>query len=303
MCSLDQCVDVVISADLLHLTPRYSYRQVRVAQWCNMKNGLLKRTAILSISAILLALTFLFTSLFFVTTQTGQLIDQRAFNGALFGQRSVAPPTLVLLDALPITGVAVALIVSILIAIVRHNGRVLLVAMGAAAAANLFTQLCKHVLLDRPDLGIDGYADNSLPSGHTALAASSVLVVFLVSSQRTRPIAAMVGAFFTASVGVSTLANQWHRPSDVVAALLAVSFFGCLAGLVIIRSRFAHEAPARDVQSRVLLFLSLPCAAVASATLLVSAFEPFAYIGAAAGIAACALLLSAAANRAFRFIR
>ena len=274
-----------------------------MAQWSTMKNALLKRAAILLVSAMLLAFIFLGTALFFVTTRTGQLIDQRAFNGALLGQRSVAPVTLGLLDALPITGVAVALIVSILVTIVRRNGGVLLAALGAAVAANIVTQLVKHVILDRPDRDVPGYAYNSLPSGHTALAASAVLVVFLVSSQQSRPIVATVGAFFTAIVGISTLANQWHRPSDVVAALLVVAFFGCVAGLVVIRSRFVTEAPERDVLSRVLLLLSLPSAAIALATLLVSAFEPFAYIGAAAGVATCALLLAAAANHAFRFLR
>ncbi len=268
-----------------------------------MKNALLKRTAILTISAILLAFAFLVNALFFVTKYAGQLIDQRAFDGALLGQRSVAPMTLGLLDALPITGVAIALVASIVIVIVRRNWWVFLVAMGAAVTANIFTQLFKHVLLDRPDLDVPGYAFNSLPSGHTALAASSVLVVFLVSSQQTRPIVATVGAFFTAIVGISTLANQWHRPSDVVAALLVVAFFGCVAGLVVIRSRFVSEAPERDLLSRALVFLSLPCAAIALATLLISAFEAFAYIGAAAGVATCALLLAAAANHAFRFIR
>lgn len=278
-----------------------------------MNSGLRRHTVIMSASAAGLAGAFLFTALFFVTTHAGQSIDQRAFNGALFGQRSLAPLTLVLLDALPITGVAIALIIAVLVTIVRRNGRVLLVATVAAVLANVFTQLCKHVLLERPDLGVTGYAFNSLPSGHTALAASAVLVVFLVSSRRSRPTVATVGAFFTASVGVSTLANQWHRPSDVVAALLLVSFFGCLAGLVILRSRFVAEVQRPDsqrhglrkhgLQSRALLLLSALCAAVAALTLLISAFEPFAYLGAAAGIAACAFLLSAAAIRVFRVIR
>ena len=268
-----------------------------------MKNVLLRRTWILVASAIGVALAFFAVAYLFVTTQEGQSLDQRAFYGAELGQRTVAPVALSLLDAIPITGVAIALVVAILVTMFRRNWSVLFVAIGAAAMANIVTQLVKHLLLERPNLGVPGYAFNSLPSGHTALAASSALVVFLVSSQRIRPAVATIGAFYTAGVGVSTMANQWHRPSDVVAALLVVAFFGCLAGLVMIRFRFTELSPERDVLSRLLFLLALPCAGISLATLLFSVFEPFAYVGSAAGIATCALLLAAAANHAFRFIR
>ncbi len=268
-----------------------------------MRIGLPRRVAIFIVGAIVLASAFVGVALFFVTTQSGQLLDQRAFNGAEFGQRSVAPVSLGLLDALPVTGVAIALAAAILVTIFRRNWFVLFVAVAAAGSANLLTQLVKNVLLVRPDHHISGYALNSLPSGHTALAASSVMVVFLVSSQRARPMVAAVGALFTVAVGVATLANQWHRPSDVVASLLLVAFFGCLAGLVLIRSRFTTDVPERDLWSRMLLLLTLPFAGVAAATLLVSAFAPFAYVGAAAGIATLVLLLAAAANHAFRMLR
>jgi len=268
-----------------------------------MRTGLPQRVAIFVVGAIVLASAFVGIAYYFVTTRSGQLLDQRAFNGAEFGQRSVAPVTLSLLDALPVTGVAVALAAAIVVTIVRRNWFVLFVAVSSAGLANLLTQLVKHVFLVRPDHDVSGYALNSLPSGHTALAASSVMVVFLVSSQRARPMIATFGGFYAVAVGVSTLANQWHRPSDVVAALLLVAFFGCVAGLVLIKSRFTADVPARDLWSRFLLLLSLPCAGVAAATLLVSAFAPFAYVGAAAGIATLVLLLAVAANHAFRMLR
>lgn len=268
-----------------------------------MKKALLWRATILLVSAILLAFTFLTIAYYFVFTESGQALDQRAFNGAFLGQRTVAPVGLTLLDALPITGVAVAVVLAILITIVRRNWWVLLVALTVAGLANIATQAIKNVVLERPDLGVPGYGGNSFPSGHTTLAASAVLVVFLVSSQRTRRYVAALGAVFTASIGVSTLANQWHRPSDVVAAFLLVSFFGCVAGLVLIWFRFTMETPERDLLSRFLLLLALPCAGLALLTVFVSIFSPIAYIGSAAGIATCALLLAAAANHAFRFLR
>lgn len=268
-----------------------------------MKSVLLRRVAIFGAGAVGLALAFVIVALFFVTTRAGQLIDQRAFNGATFGQRSVAPVTLGLLDALPIAGVAIALIAATMVAIIRRNVWVLVVAVSAGVLANVLTQVVKHILFARPNLGVSGYAYNSLPSGHTALAAASVMVIFLVSSQRSRPVVAASGAFFIAAVGVATLANQWHRPSDVIAALLIVAFFGCLAGLVLLRSRFTEEKPARDLWSRALLWLALPCAGVVVATQLMPILAPFAYLGAAAAIAGVVLLLAAGGNHAFRVIR
>ncbi len=267
-----------------------------------MKNVLWRRVVILIASAITSALVFVAVALYFVTTRTGQLLDQRAFDGASLGQRTVAPFTLSLLDAIPVIGVAIALTVAIFLTVIRRNVFVLVVAVCAAVAANVATQVMKNVLLERPDLGVDGYALNSLPSGHTTLAASSALVVFLVSSPRSRPMVGAIGALFTTVVGVSTLANQWHRPSDVVAALVLVAFFGSLAGLVVIRSRFTAVVPQRDVWSRMLLLVVLPCAGLAAATFFVSIFEPLAYIGAAAAIAACVFFMTAAGNHVFRTI-
>ncbi len=267
-----------------------------------MKKVLLKRVALFSASAIALAVAFAGVAFFFVMTRTGQGIDQSAFNGARLGQRTVAPVALTLLDAIPITGVAIAVVVAIIVVMFRRNFRVLVVGVVAAGLANVATQLVKNVFLARPDLGVSGYAENSLPSGHTTLAASAALVVFLVSSPRFRPLVGVVGAIFATAVGVATLANQWHRPSDVIAALLLVAFFGCLAGLALLAFRFVTAEPRRDMWSRMLLLLALPCVGIAVATILVAGLAPVAYIGAAAGIAACALLLTAAANHAFRTV-
>jgi hypothetical protein len=75
---------------------------------------------------------------------------------------------------------------------------------------------------------------NSLPSGHTTLAASAAAAVFLMVSPRWRPLAGFLGGSFAVATGVSTLINQWHRPADVVAAFLVVAAFMLPAGWLII---------------------------------------------------------------------
>ena len=76
---------------------------------------------------------------------------------------------------------------------------------------------------------------NSLPSGHTTLAASAAAAVFLMSSPRWRPFVGFAGGTFAIASGASTLINQWHRPADVVAAFLLVGAFMIPAGWLILR--------------------------------------------------------------------
>src|SRR4029453_6272494 len=109
------------------------------------------------------------------------------------------------------------------------------IAVAACIAANLATQVLKLFIPDRPDRGIETLELNSLPSGHTTLAASAAAAVFLVVSPRWRPLAGFLGGSFAVAAGVSTLINQWHRPADVVAAYCVVGMFVLLAGWLILR--------------------------------------------------------------------
>ena len=99
--------------------------------------------------------------------------------------------------------------------------------------ANVTTRVVKLVLLDRPDLGVEGTWGNTLPSGHTTAAASISAVLLMVVPRRIRPWAAVLGAGYTAATGVSTLVGQWHRPSDVVAAVLVVTAWAAVSCSVV----------------------------------------------------------------------
>ncbi|TDW29362.1 phosphatase PAP2 family protein [Cryobacterium psychrophilum] len=232
--------------------------------------------------AALVALAFIALYFFFVASHAGQSADQLAYDGAQFGHRSVTPFTRGLLDSVPSVAVVLAFLVTGLIAVLRRNWRTLVVALGVAAAAVLSAQLLKHGLLDRPDLGVSGYAGNSFPSGHTTVAAASALVVFLVASPRLRPILAVAGTAFAVLAGAATLANQWHRPSDVIASLLVVAFWGCVGGAVLAwpRSGAGTRAPVNVQTTR----LALPRASTFTRLLRVS-LVPFAAV---AGIALAA---------------
>jgi hypothetical protein len=259
-------------------------------------------------AAVMTAAAFAALYVVFVRTHGGQLVDQLAYNGADVGERSVAPVANALLDLVPAVAGVVGLVLTIIITIVRRNWGTALVAIGCAGAAALTTQLLKLVFLDRPDLKVDGYADNSVPSGHTTVAAAAALAVFLVSSPATRSRVAGWGPLFTVLAGLSTLANGWHRPSDAIAALLVVAFWGCLAGAVITLMRpSAVAAPARPLAPG-RWWVVVPFLAVTLVALLVTyvwsgsdraAVDVIAYVGGAAAIVTAGCALSLLATRTF----
>lgn len=259
-------------------------------------------------AAVVTALAFTALYVVFVRTHGGQLLDQLAYNGADFGQRKVAPFANALLDVLPAVAGIVGLVVTAVVTIVRRNWLTALVALGAAGAATLTTQLLKLVFLDRPDLNVTGYADNSFPSGHTTVAAAAALAVFLVASPAVRPHVARWGTAFTILAGLSTLANGWHRPSDAIAALLVVAFWGCLAGAAITVLRpAALAAPARRPAPGG-WWIVVPLAGVTALAFLVtylgwrtghSTPGVIAYIGGATAIVGAGAVLALLATRTF----
>lgn len=258
-------------------------------------------------AATVTALVFAALYVVFVRTHGGQVVDQLSYNGAGFGKRKVAPLANALLDAVPVVAGIVGLVLTAIVTIVRRNWATAIVALGAAGAAALTTQLLKLVFLERPDLRVAGYADNSFPSGHTTVAAAAALAVFLVASPAARPHVARWGSAFTILAGLSTLANGWHRPSDAVAALLVVVFWGCLAGALITLLRPGDmSAPARHAAGA--WWLLVPLVAVTVISFLITylgagsnqyAVGVIAYVGGAAAIVSAGVMVALLATRTF----
>ncbi|HUF84106.1 MAG TPA: phosphatase PAP2 family protein [Acidimicrobiia bacterium] len=176
--------------------------------------------------------------LFFVCTRLGQRIDDAAVDG-----RSSLTPEQVrdaddLLQTVDVASVVLLGGAVAFVAVVR--GRLLLGAavVGVIGAANVTTQVVKAVLprsdlTGEPELVIG----NSLPSGHTTVAASIAVAAILVAPRRLRGPIAVVGAVYAAAVGVATLTAGWHRPSDAVAAFAVVVAWGAAAAWFIAAER------------------------------------------------------------------
>jgi hypothetical protein len=172
---------------------------------------------------------------YFVQTTTGQFIDESALVEAVQIHGPAGKASTKFLDLLPTISLVMAAVVVLFVTVIRKHWTEAGIAVAACVGANIATQVLKDMLPARPDKGVVTLELNSLPSGHTTLAASAAAAVFLMASPRWRPMAGFVGGSFAIASGVSTLINQWHRPADVVAAFLLVGAFMIPAGWLIIR--------------------------------------------------------------------
>ena len=160
---------------------------------------------------------------YFVLTARGQEVDQSAFDGATYGQGTLWLLAEPVLDVVSVSFVVIGIVAVMTIAFLRRHWGLAAQAAVVIVGSNVTTQVLKHQILERPDLGVPAYhMHNSLPSGHTTVAASVSMALVLVVPRRLRPLVAVLGASYTAATGISTLIGQWHRPSDVIAAVLIV---------------------------------------------------------------------------------
>jgi membrane-associated phospholipid phosphatase len=173
----------------------------------------------------------------FVGTTAGQAVDQAAL------EQAGALPALahagagVLLSAFTLPVVLLAGVLPPAVALLRRHPWHALAAVGLLVGANATTQLLKVYVFDRPDLLSLG-APNSLPSGHTTLAASIALGFAVVAAPAWRVPTAACGLAASTVVGLATVVLGWHRLSDVVAALLVTAAWaGAMLAVVVLRPR------------------------------------------------------------------
>ncbi|MCR2051363.1 phosphatase PAP2 family protein [Actinomyces bowdenii] len=188
-----------------------------------------RRLAVLLALACLAGVVILWAV--FVLTYGGQYLDAAALEGSQIGSHYVSPHARPLLSVVSMPAAVTLVVVILIIGLLRRSHRRALWAVVAVVGANISTQLVKHWILWRPDYGITERFDNAntLPSGHTTMAASAAVALVLLAGPRWRAAAAWLGALGTVAMGYSTLVMQWHRPSDVLAAILLPVAWGAIA--------------------------------------------------------------------------
>ncbi|MEQ7127831.1 phosphatase PAP2 family protein [Actinopolymorpha sp. B11F2] len=172
----------------------------------------------------------------FVRTAGGQTLDAVALLGRSIGQTRVDGLVTRALNTITVVSVIAATVTIGFVALARRRYRLAVVATLLIVGANVTTQLLKRSVIERPDLGVEGVETNlnSLPSGHTTVAASMAVAAVLVLPPRLRGGVALAGTCYAALVGIATLAEGWHRPSDAVAAFLVVGAWSAAAGFVLV---------------------------------------------------------------------
>ena len=167
------------------------------------------------------------TYFFFVRTTTGQFIDESALVEAVELSGTAGKAATKLLDWLPALSVVIASVVVVFVTIVRRRWSAAGIAIAACVGANVATQILKDWLPVRPYRGVETLELNSLPSGHTTMAASAAAAVFLMVSPRWRPLAGFLGGSFAVATG-RVHADQPVAPSRRrVAAFLSWSGLSC----------------------------------------------------------------------------
>lgn len=186
-----------------------------------------------------MALLFLGLSLygafvFFIYTTTGQQVDEQAYTEYANQFKSYRGPTLTALDSLPAVVGVIAVLGLVAVLIWKHRFLPSLIGVLAAAAAVTSTYLLKHYLIVKPDLGVQEALSNSAPSGHTTFAAAAGAALFLAAPRFLRPTVALCAALATCLTGASTIINGWHRPADVVTAILVTAIW-TVVGMGVLR--------------------------------------------------------------------
>lgn len=231
----------------LHMLTPSHLRQTRPSLWTLLQHFFAAGTMLFLLIAAVV---------FFITTPAGQQLDETSFQEFSYRFMLYTQQTSSLLDMIPAAAGVIAAVGILFVLIWKHRFVPALVGLGMAIGANITTQLLKNYFIVKPNLGIQEATINSAPSGHTTFAAAAGLALFLASPKRFRPTVALFSMVFTVAAGYSTVVNGWHRPSDVITAILVTGLWGIL-GLIILRFMRSEELDMSDTQRSGLILVPL----------------------------------------------
>ena len=161
-----------------------------------------------------------------LTLGGGQNFDHRvwrSFRADRFEQGGIEE----LLHTIEVGPVLVITVLTSVAALAQRHWRLALAIPFFVIGANQSTQLLKSSVLTRgaggPDLAV------SMPSGHATMALTLAIAVVLASPRLLRPLASLIGGVAAGFGGLGTMAERWHRPGDVIAAVGIVLLWAALA--------------------------------------------------------------------------
>jgi membrane-associated phospholipid phosphatase len=185
-----------------------------------------------------------------VRTARGQALDLTALRGASIQVRPVFRVARGVLGTISVASLAVVFAVLFGVALIQGKRRLAFVVGAMVFASVGTTELLKRVLLTRPPLAQLSTGEtsvNTLPSGHSTIAMIFVVAMLFVVPRKWQGAVALIGAPFAVAVGISTVIQHWHRPSDVIAAWFVVATFSFSTLIVLGR---VDALPTQDEAAR-----------------------------------------------------
>ena len=197
-----------------------------------------------------------------ISTAAGQVLDTLLMEATMRATGRLVSFTSVVTGVVSVPAMVVAGVVVALVAVARKRPTLAGRALGMVIGANVTTQLLKD-MISRPDLGMTTGISNSLPSGHSTVAVTLSLALVAIAPQWLRAPAAWIGWAWTSLMGVSVMMAGWHRPADVVVAVLIAGAWALALSPIERRARHGKRV------SKVMLWAVLAAGALAFSLTLV----------------------------------
>jgi hypothetical protein len=214
----------------------------------------------------------------FVTTETGQRLENLALRGAALRSDTERESGLARLSQVSILIFGAALVAVVLVGLMRRRPALGIVIGGLMSASVLAVETLKDVL-PRPLL-VEGPAwilRNSFPSGSAAVAIAMAIGAILVSPDRLRWVIVPVGAAYAAIVVEALQTTGWHRLSDTIGSVLVVIAVASAGLAVLARAGLVQPSEHGRIDRRVrtiLLLTALVAIGVATIVLAIGSLFP-----------------------------
>lgn len=197
-----------------------------------------------------------------ISTAAGQVLDTLLMEATMRATGRLVSFTSVVTGVVSVPAMVVAGVIVALVAVARKRPTLAGRALGMVIGANVTTQLLKD-MISRPDLGMTTGISNSLPSGHSTVAVTLSLALVAIAPQWLRAPSAWIGWAWTSLMGVSVMMAGWHRPADVVVAVLIAGAWALALSPIERRARHGKRV------SKVMLWAVLAAGALAFSLTLV----------------------------------
>ena len=155
-------------------------------------------------------------------TRLGQALDQAGMD-VVVGDQATTRRLVGVLGNVSLGSIALAVLVLVAVAVARKRYAAAAAAAALVLGANVTTQAIK-ALVDRADHGF--LTVPSFPSGHATVVVSLVFAALLVAPDAARTTVSLVGSGAITVTAAATLVASWHRPSDILGALLVSLVWG-----------------------------------------------------------------------------